>query len=371
MISRQQFLEIMSRPYGIELFSRRPLRILYPHVRSEILLFPGGARIIEAVVRCLQRPIESLYEPIVVQLDSQTYRLLDVHDLLIAHARIHELATAALDRANARIGSLNEQLKAENLRLSAELEVTRRLQQILLPKPEELAQVPDLDIAGFMEPAEEVGGDYYDVLVDKGHVKIGIGDVTGHGLESGVLMLMVQTAVRTLLESNETDPVRFLNVLNRTIYENVRRMNSDKTLTLSLLDYHDGRVRLSGQHEEVILVRQGGAIEHIDTVDLGFPLGLEADISHWIGQQSFSLYPGDVVILYTDGITEAENMKGEQYRLERLCTVASKHWQSSASQIRQVIIEDVRSHIGQQKVYDDITLVVFKQRATTPVDNQE
>ncbi|HBB31884.1 MAG TPA: serine/threonine protein phosphatase, partial [Cyanobacteria bacterium UBA9273] len=74
------------------------------------------------------------------------------------------------------------------------------------------------EIAGFMEPASEVGGDYYDVLYHNGTVKIGIGDVTGHGLESGVLMLMVQTAVRTLLEVNETDSKKFLDVLNRTIY---------------------------------------------------------------------------------------------------------------------------------------------------------
>src|SRR5262249_23888414 len=103
--------------------------------------------------------------------------------------------TAELAAANAEITALNAQLQAENLRLGAELEVARRLQKMVLPTATELQAIDELDIAGYMEPAAEVGGDYYDVLSHNGHIKIGIGDVTGHGLESGVLMLMAQTAV--------------------------------------------------------------------------------------------------------------------------------------------------------------------------------
>jgi len=98
--------------------------------------------------------------------------------------------TAELGKANAAITTLNPQLQAENLRMGAELEVTRKLQHMLLPTAEELHQIADLDIACYMEPAAEVGGDYYDVLQHNGQIKIGIGDVTGHGLESGVLMVM-------------------------------------------------------------------------------------------------------------------------------------------------------------------------------------
>ncbi len=266
----------------------------------------------------------------------------------------------ALEQSQKEITGLNKRLKAENLRMSAELEVTRQLQQMILPKDPELNQIAGLDIAGFMEAAEEVGGDYYDVLQHNGHVKIGIGDVTGHGLESGVLMIMVQTAVRTLLANNETDPTKFLNTINRTIYDNLQRMNSDKNLSLALLDYQEGTVRLSGQHEEIIIVRSGGSVERIDTIDLGFPIGLESDITDFVAQTSVQLNPRDVVVLYTDGITEAENMTGRQYGLDRLCDVVSKNWQLSVGEIRQAVIDDVKQHIGEQKVYDDITLLVLK-----------
>ena len=266
-------------------------------------------------------------------------------------------------RAEQEITRLNERLKGENMRMKAELDVTRQLQQILLPKQEELNKIKGLEIAGFMAPADKVGGDYYDVLQHNGRIKIGIGDVTGHGLESGVLAIMVQTAVRTLLDHDETDPVKILNTINRTIYDNVQRMNSEKNLTLALLDYQDGQLSLSGQHEYLIVVRQG-EVEVIDTVDLGFPIGLEEDIADFVAEVKVPLNLGDVVVLYTDGITEAENLQSVLYGLERLCEVVKQNWQRSADEIRQAIITDVRQHIGTQQVYDDITLLVLKQKTT-------
>ena len=263
-------------------------------------------------------------------------------------------------QAEQEIARLNERLKAENIRMSAELDVTRRLQQMLLPKPHEL-MIDGLEIADFLEAAEEVGGDYYDVQVDDGRVRIGIGDVTGHGLESGVLAIMVQTAVRTLLDNHETDMVKILNTINRTIYDNVQRMNSEKHLTLALLDYHQGQIWMSGQHEEMIVVRQGN-VERIDTIDLGFPIGLEPDIVNFTAITKVALNQGDVVVLYTDGITEAENSDGKLYGLDRLCEMIGQNWQKSVNEIRQVVIDDVRQYIGQHKVFDDITLLVLKQK---------
>lgn len=268
----------------------------------------------------------------------------------------------AIEAREKEITQLNRRLKAENLRLGTELDVTRRVQRMILPTQDELQGIKKLDIASFMEPADEVGGDYLDVLQHNGQVKIGIGDVTGHGLESGMLMLMTQTAVRTLLVSGETDPARFLNILNRTIYDNVQRMQANKSLSLSLLDYNNnGQLRLSGQHEELILVRQGGKIELIDTMNLGFPIGLDDDITDFVDEALIKLQPGDGIVLYTDGITEAENLTGEQYGLERMCSLLSHYWAQSAETIKDTIIEDLRSFIGQQKIYDDITLLVLKQ----------
>ena len=270
--------------------------------------------------------------------------------------------TAQLAAANSEITNLNERLKAENLRMSAELEVTRKLQKMILPKESETSQIVGLDVAGFMEPAKEVGGDYYDVLNYNGQVKIGIGDVTGHGLESGVLTIMVQAAVRTMFINNETDPVKFFQTVNRMVYDNVLRMNSDKNMTLVLLNYQNNMLQVSGQHEEIIVVRARGTVELINTHDLGFPIGLVEDITDLIAQTEVSLNSGDVVVLYTDGITEAIDIKGKQYGLERLCESVRLNCHKSALEIREAAIADLLEHIGTQKVYDDITILVCKQK---------
>lgn len=270
--------------------------------------------------------------------------------------------TTQLAQANQAITALNQRLKQENLRMGAELEITRKLQQMILPKSEELSQILGLEIAGYMEPAAEVGGDYYDVLEQDGRIKIAIGDVTGHGLESGVVMIMVQSAARALLANNETNPVKFLDALNRTIYNNLERMKIDKHLTFMILDYYEGILKLSGQHEEIIIVRSGGIIERIDTIDLGFPIGLDREISPFIAEENILLNSGDIVFLYTDGVTEAENSDGVHYGVNRLCELLSQNWQKSAEEIRQSVIEDILRHIDQQKIYDDITLLVLKKR---------
>ena len=273
-----------------------------------------------------------------------------------------EERTRNLEEANQEIVSLNEQLRSENLRLGAELDVAHRIQKMVLPRVGELDQVAKLEIAGYMEPADEVGGDYYDVLQDGSRIKVGIGDVTGHGLESGVLMLMVQSVARALYEKGDQDSQRFLEILNRAIFKNIERTESDRHLTLAFVDYDDHEVTLTGQHEEFLMIRSDGSLERIDTMDLGFPIGLEFEIADFISSRKLAFNSGDTLILYTDGVTEAENTEGELYGLDRLCDSAKAHSRGSAADAVKGIVVDVRSHIGTQKVHDDITLVVMKHR---------
>ncbi|NJK41509.1 MAG: PP2C family protein-serine/threonine phosphatase, partial [Acaryochloridaceae cyanobacterium SU_2_1] len=196
-----------------------------------------------------------------------------------------------------------------------------------------------------------------------GHFLAGaIGDVTGHGLESGILMVMIQTAIRTLKEVKEISPDRFLDIINRTIYQNVQRMDSMKNLTLSILNYADQQLSITGQHEEVIVMRANGQIERIDTLDLGFPIGLVDQIDEFIGHVCVQLNRGDGVVLYTDGITEASDMDNKLYGLDQLCQVLGQNWHHSVDTVKQAVIDDLRRHVGTQQVFDDITLVVIKQR---------
>lgn len=272
-------------------------------------------------------------------------------------------AKSQLETAYSEITTLNGQLQEENLRMSAELSVARRLQEMILPLPDELASLPGIELVGCMQPAEEVGGDYYDVITENGTVHIGIGDVTGHGLESGMLMLMTQTAVRTLIACGATEPGTFLNTLNRVLYQNIQRMRVDKTIPLSLITLQRNRLRIVGQHEDVLVVRSDGTMECLDTTNLGFPLGLEEDIAGFVDETMVSLEAGDGIVLYTDGITEAENPQGELYGLERLCAVIGRHWPQAPQQIQDAVLDDVVRHCDDEKIHDDLTILVLK---TTP-----
>ena len=233
---------------------------------------------------------------------------------------------------------------------------------MVLPPPEELKQIDELDIDGFMKPADEVAGDYYDVLRGPDGIMFGMGDVTGHGLESGVLMLMVQTTIRALLNSGERDPARFLNLVNQTVYLNKERMHFDRILSLCLLEYRDGNLVVTGQHEEVIIVRKCGKVEIVDTTPLGFPIGLDLDVLYLFSSRYIELQPDDTVVLYTDGITEAENENGQHYGVDRLYELVARVHTKTAKGIREAVVNDVIDFIGDAEVFDDITLLVIKRR---------
>ena len=105
-----------------------------------------------------------------------------------------------------------------------------------------------------------------------------------------------------------------------------------------------------------------GDVEWIDTIDLGFPVGLEADISPFVATRDLAFGPGDILVLHTDGITEAESRKGEMFGFKRLSQSVHQNREKSAKGIAEAVINDVKAHIGDHKVFDDITLVVLKHR---------
>ena len=100
----------------------------------------------------------------------------------------------------------------------------------------------------------------------------------------------------------------------------------------------------------------------IDTMDLGFPIGLDGQIDRWVAEATVQLGPQDSTVLNTDGVVEAGNERDELYGLERLCGVIGRHWEQPPAAISQAVIEDVERFIGKQKLYDDIVLVVLKQK---------
>lgn len=139
-------------------------------------------------------------------------------------------------------------------------------------------------------------------------------------------------------------------------------MRNDKNLTLYFLTFPDDKFHLTGQHESWIVVRNHGEVEQIDRMDLGFLIGLEENISDFINQLEVKVNPGEVMVLYTDGIPEAVNEQQEMYGMERLCGVLQENRHESVDSICERVVKDVKQFIGTQKLLDDITLVVLKKK---------
>lgn len=200
-----------------------------------------------------------------------------------------------------------------------EMAIAAELQASLLPKK---FTAPAFEIAGAMLPASEVGGDYFDVIETPSGCFVGIGDVAGHGLPAGLVMLMTQSVVSSLVRRDpHASPRDVVCVLNETLYENVqRRLGRTEHVTFSLLRFGiDGQVVHAGAHEDILVWRAAtGQVERIATK--GTWLGACPDVKKATVESHFRLEVGDVVLLHTDGITETRSATKEQFGLERLET---------------------------------------------------
>jgi len=253
------------------------------------------------------------------------------------------------------------QLQKEHLRINAEINVNRQLQKFIAPAPKELKQYKELDIATYIESAEEVGGDYIDVLPCHGGQLICIGDVTEHGLESGIVMLMIQSMIRHQSNLSCQNLTQVLNEINISLFQNIQRMNGDRHLSLSLLYLNKNKLIITGQHETIIIIKANGKLELISTDELGFHVGFIDDIKPFTQSIELNIEKDDLVLLHTDGITEAANASEELYGFERLKNLAKTHHKKASEEITQIIITDLSNFIGSKPLYDDVALIVFKK----------
>lgn len=267
-------------------------------------------------------------------------------DLLTVMANV-----AAIRIEHARLALIEQ---AEKL-MEMELAQASEIQQSLLP-----AASPErdgYDVAGYNLPCRAVGGDYYDFLNYKdGRLGLAVGDVSGKGLPAAILMSSLQARVHMLLETGP-DPAQAVTVLNRSLAE---RCPLGKFITFfyALLDCESGNVSYSNAgHNYPIVIRADGEAEQLRRGNL--ILGIDPSIEYTCDETT--LEPGDLLALYSDGVTEARGRSGEEFGEQGLIDFLKERRDEPAAELVKALAQHVRTWSGEPAFHDDFTVVLARR----------
>lgn len=262
-----------------------------------------------------------------------------------------------LQDANVSLERSRADLKSARDALWGEMEVAKRIQTALLP---ENRRVGGYEVAARMSPAAEVGGDYYDIIqAGDDRNWIAIGDVSGHGVESGLVMMMTQTSILSLVrEKDRLSPAEVFSRVNDVLLENISRLHAARYMTLNVVRLHDEGLTFAGKHQDVLVWRRGmGAIETVSND--GCWIGVVEDTRGRVSDQVIKMQEGDVALFFTDGATEAMNARSEMYGEERLAKVLASVAEKPLDEALEALFADIAAFRNVQD--DDVTMMLVRR----------
>lgn len=266
-----------------------------------------------------------------------------------------ELLTSLSSVAALRIQNLEYLAAVEQQRLmEQEITIAREVQQSLLP--DILPELPGYDLLAQNFPSRGVSGDIYQVFLTDDVANLLLIDVSGKGVPAAMLTATVEALVAGMVEAGQ-EPVSIADRLGGQLHKRTRPERY-ATGVLTRLDLERGRIEVvSAGHNPSLLIRAGGEVEQVRST--GPPWGLLPGATY--SSSKFTLEPGDAFVLYSDGITEAENPEGEEYGIERLQQVCSEHRGDSLGNLVAAVGEDLDTFASGKRYHDDRTLLVVRR----------
>ena len=248
---------------------------------------------------------------------------------------------------------------ADRLSLKNDLEIAREIQKAMLPPGR--FRAPGADVAGFSRPANTVGGDFYEILpLGDGRLVTAVGDVAGKGSPASLLMALLLAMMRTLTDERlDADAL-----ISRLIVQVCRQSPGNRFITLfySVLDLTTGELTyVNAGHTPPLLFRANGAVERLQ--DGGVALGMFDGSRFQTGR--VMLQPDDLLAIYSDGITEAENPKGVPFDEQGLETVLAAERRNNVAATCAAVVRAVERHRADTRLADDLTLLLLR-RSTVP-----
>src|SRR6516165_5015067 len=270
--------------------------------------------------------------------------------------RTESAAQTALAREVARLTTAIGREMAQRERLNRELEIAREVQEHLFPQ--RLPPAPGLDYCGECRPAREVGGDYYDFLeLSDGRLGIAIGDVSGKGVGAALMIASLEASLRALA-SVVRDPADLMGRVNSLVCQ---ASAANRYATLFYAEYDPATRRLTyvnAGHNPPVVLRNCGGVCDVMRLETGGPvIGL---IPQRYQRGMFSLEAGDLVLLFTDGVSESMNIRDEEWGEERLIELAKTCRGLPAREGMTRILTAAQAFAGGAPQHDDMTLVVLR-----------
>jgi sigma-B regulation protein RsbU (phosphoserine phosphatase) len=271
---------------------------------------------------------------------------------------------ASFNDMSTRIAAAQKDLIAKE-RVDRELEIAADIQQALIPAG--VRPPPGYEIGHFYQAANEVGGDYLDIIpIDPSRIGFVMADVSGKGIPGLVVMAMVKILVQEFVVSG-TSPAQIVRRLNQTLQGNIKS-NMFVTFFVAILDIRTGRLTFSNAGHNPLLIYNSEANNARFFRMEGMPLGVfdggVFDTS--IKDYQIELQPGDVVLQYTDGLNESRNEAGKFFSTQRILDIAGSHGHRGANEmVRRLVAEETQFRGGTEQ-FDDITLLTIGSSISVP-----
>ena len=247
----------------------------------------------------------------------------------------------------------------ENERYKEELNIAKSVQKRLLP--DILDTNDDYNIVAYSKAADEVGGDYYDsVKIDKNRTALIIGDVSGKGTSAAFHMSQMKGVFHGLAQM-DLSPDEFMIKANKAMNSSLDK-TSFITISYFVIDQAKKEVKFAraGHCPTLFYEHDKKQASYFTNKGLGLGIVRNDSFADYVQPREFKYSPGDVLVLYTDGITEAKNFKGEEYGYDRLAEIINNNAEKEANEIQEIMIKDVYDFCGNSEIDDDYTAVIVK-----------
>lgn len=273
----------------------------------------------------------------------------DAHDVTLMVAVASHVA-AAMERATHTVSQL------ENERLSESLKLASEIQMRMLPSGTFAESHPSFDLNAYIRPARMVGGDLYDYALTDGRLYFCVGDVSGKGIGSALIMALTKTLFRANVPWFE-DAAKLTESVNVRLCEETGP-TMFVTAFCGFLDLRDGTLRFcNAGHDRPFLLRADGRVELLQSKP-GLALGVMPKFSYPL--QQMTLAPGDALFLYTDGVTEAADAAEQLFGVQRLRDVLAAHGRGSSVEVITAVTEAVDRFVLKAPQADDVTMLCLR-----------